>query len=264
MSRMNTKGHSARQGLAAAVTVVTVAVAVVVMGFAAAVPVEAQNTGLKVHAYTLKHQRTADAVALIRPLLSPQGTVEEHPVGNTLVLRDTREAIARLMPILEAFDHPPEDLRFEIQVVRAGPRRSRISPPLPPDQLPQSTQQLSPELVGRLRGLLRYDDYQVLSSAALSSKEGEEVTYSLGKSYSVTFTPGATIDSQRVKLEGFRILKHSKNPTNKGRQLGPRELFHASLNLQVDRLFTLVLAQDSTQEEALMVAISCRREGDER
>ena len=66
-----------------------------------------------------------------------------------------------------------------------------------------------------------------------------------------------------MKLEGFRIVKQVENPTNKGRRLEPRELFHATLNLWIDRPFNLVLAQDESRQEALMVAISCRRENGE-
>jgi hypothetical protein len=58
-------------------------------------------------------------------------------------------------------------------------------------------------------------------------------------------------------LQGFRILKQNPNP-NKGRRLEPEELFQGTLNLWMDRPFTLVLTQDKARHEALMVAISCR------
>ena len=215
-----------------------------------------------VYAYALKHQPAHEALALIRPLLSADGTVEVQPGDNTLVLRDRKPALARILPVLMSFDHPPQDLRFDIRIVRAGPRRQVISPPLeaaPDSQLPE-------DLVARLRELLRYDDYQVLAKAAMSSREGEEVTYSLGRDYSVSFRPGTVMAGpagQRLKLEEFRIRKQVENPTNKGRRLEPRELFHATLNLWIDRPFSLVLAQDPSRQEALVVAISCRRENDE-
>lgn len=220
----------------------------------------ARATDHETYAYTLKHQPTHEAVALVRPLLSPVGTVEEQPRGNTLVIRDSRATIERIVPVLEAFDHPPQDLRFEIKIVRAGPKGPEVSPPLP-----DASDELPAELVARLRELLRYDDYQVLAKAELSSKEGEEITYSLGQSYSVRFRPGTVLagaSGQRLKLEGFRVIKQVANPSNKGRRLEPRELFHATLNLWIDRPFNLVLTQDESSQEALLVAISCRRERD--
>lgn len=216
---------------------------------------------LQVHAHTLSFRSASEALPLVRPFLSPAGTVEEQPGGNTLVIRDTQMVIGRIVPVLERFDQPPEDLRFEIQIVRAGPRRGGISPP----QAAESVE-LSGEIVDRLRQLLRYEDYQVLAETAVTSAEGQRVTYSLGQSYSVSFRlgsilKGAKAGGERLRLEDFRILKHVRNPSNKGRQLEPQELFRATLNLWVDRPFNLVLTQDATRQEALMVAISCHREG---
>ncbi len=216
----------------------------------------AGDSRLQVYAYTLKHQPAHEALALIRPLLSVRGTVEVQPADNTLVIRESRPAITRLARLLTEFDHPPEELRFDIRIVRAGPQRNVVSPPEPEAR----GTELPEKLAGRLRELLRYDDYRILAEAGVTSLEGEEVTYSLGQTYSVSFRSGTVMAGQRVKLEGFRITKQVASPSNKGRQLKPRELFHATLNLWIDRPFHLVLAQDPSRQEALLVAISCRRE----
>ena len=249
-------------------------------GPGAVAPAAAQppESGMRVYAHTLKHQQTGEALALIRPLLSPRGTVEEQPGTRTLVIRDSRFVVARIVPLLVDFDHPPEKLRFDIKIVRAGnPPRQGVSPPLPegkagagtpaaasagagPPAAAPAEDELSPRQVARLRDLLRYDEYRVLAQAGLTSEEGEEVTYALGDTYSVSFRSGTVLAGKRLKLEGFRITKQIKNPTNKGRQLKPREVFHATLNLWLDRPYNLVLALDESRKEALMVAISCRRE----
>ncbi|MEM7351321.1 MAG: secretin N-terminal domain-containing protein [Acidobacteriota bacterium] len=217
----------------------------------------APGSRLQVYAYTLKHQQAHEVLPQIRPLLSARGTVEVQPGGNTLVVRETQPIIDRIARLLDEFDHPPEELRFDIQIVRAGPKRSGISPP---QVVEESVAELPEPLAAQLREYLRYDDYRVLAEAGVQTREGEEVTYALGKTYSVSFKSGTLMSGQRVKLEGFRIVKQVKNPSNKGRQLAPRELFHATLNLWLDRPFNLVLTQDEKRKEALMVAISCRRE----
>jgi hypothetical protein len=256
-------------GPAPAATAATVLVVTALLAALPAPPAAAQGSSSdwKVHAYTLEHQPSAEALALIRPLLSPVGTLEEQPRSNTVVIRDRRQFVERIIATLEKFDHPPEELRFDIRIVRAGPKRQVISPPSEPAAEDAETlaaeSGLPEELVTRLRELLRYDDYRVLASAAMSSREGEEVAYSLGGSYKVSFRSGTLLAGpagQRVRLEGFRILERVDNPANKGRQLEPKELFHATLNLWIDRPFNLVLAQDESRQEALMVAITCRRE----
>ncbi len=216
-----------------------------------------RDARLQVYATTLKHQPAHEALALIRPLLSARGTVEVQPGDNTLVVREAPAEIARLARLLADFDHPPEELRFDIRIVRAGPKRNVVSPPAP--ETPPAPE-LPEALASRLRELLRYDDYRILAEADVPSREGQEVTYDLGQTYRVSFRSGTVMAGQRVKLEGFRIVKQVANPSNKGRQLKPRELFHATLNLWIGRPFNLVLAQDASRQEALLVAISCRRE----
>ncbi|MEM7587147.1 MAG: secretin N-terminal domain-containing protein [Acidobacteriota bacterium] len=236
-------------------------VVVVLLSLSAVTAAEAQpkrgSGPIKAFAYTLKHQPADQALALVRPLLTARGTVEVQPGSNTLVIRENPLVIQRVRQLLAQFDRPPQDLRFDIQIVRAGPKRQGISPPQPESEEVES--ELSEALAARLREVLRYDDYRVLAEAGVTSREGEEVTYSLGQSYSVSFRPGTVMAGQRVKLEGFRILKQLQNPA-KGRRLEPEELFHATLNLWLDRPFNVVIAQDESRQEALMVAISCRRE----
>src|SRR3954470_14470968 len=42
-------------------------------------------------AYSFKYQRASEVMTLIYPLLSPRGTIELQPGGNTVVIRDTSE-----------------------------------------------------------------------------------------------------------------------------------------------------------------------------
>ena len=209
---------------------------------------------LRVYAYTLQHQSARDALVQVRPILSPRGSVEEQPGSNTVVVRDVRVVITRVAAALVAFDRPLENLRLDIRVVRAGPHQEPSRAGL------QADAEMPPEMLGRLKGFLRYEDYQVMAQAAVTSREGEQVTYSLGEHYDVSFRLGSVMAEQRLKLSDFRIVKKPQRGTNKGRRLEPRELIRATLNLWIDKPFALVLARDDERQEALMVAISCRRE----
>lgn len=224
---------------------------------------DSKRKNLRVHAHTFEYQKAEDILPHIRPLLSLFGTVEEQQGGNTLVIRDIPTNVARIIPVLEAFDRPPEDLRFEIQIISAGPKDR-------PEDQTQERVELPEEMVAKFRRYLRFDDYRVLAQAGLTSKEGEEVTYALGDGYSVRFRLGTMVDTnanggkKRLRLQDFQVFKHVRNPANKGRQLEPRELYRATFNVWIDRPLNLVLPQDESRQEALMVVISCRQEGDKR
>lgn len=213
--------------------------------------------GLKVHAYTLQHRQVDQAVALVRPLLSAQGTVEEQRGSNTLVIRDTPPVLQRVKDALQGFDRPPQNLRLEIQLVKAGPKSGNTKSP--PTGHPTAPNMLPADLEKRLKNIFRYEDYQVIAEAAVSSKEGEDVSHSLLERYDVSFKLGAVMAGQRLKFEDFQIVK--KTPaTNKGRRIPPKSLFQGTLNLWRHKHFAVLVAQDDSQQEALMVAISWYRD----
>jgi len=196
-------------------------------------------------AYTLRHQRASDAVALVYPLLSRKGTVELQPGGNTLVIRDVQAALNRIVPVLRSFDHAPRPMRLEVLIVRAS--RNVVSPQVRHSDLPE-------QLTKRLRDLLAYDNFEMQAQAQLGGVEGQPVIYDLAQDYKVSFHFGTLMDDQRVKLTSFRISRRGegKPETN---------LLQTNLTLWCDQTISLGLAKSEASREALMVVLTLR-EGD--
>lgn len=195
-----------------------------------------------VRAYTFKYQRASEAVMMVYPMLSPRGTVELQPSGNTLVIRDTVEAIRRLMPVLKAYDHPARDLRLEVYVVRAS--RAAVSPQVQHSDLPE-------ELTKRLRGMLAFDNFEKQAQAQLAGSEGQRVMYELGSEYRVSFRFGTLSDDRRVKLSNFRITRRAEGRPE-------ADLLHANLTLSADHTTSLGLAPSESSPEALMLVLTLR------
>lgn len=209
------------------------------------------STRLEVYAHTLRYRDATLAAGVIRHRLSPRGTVEVQPSANTIVVRDIPSILKRVKTEIAKFDQPPSSVRLEMRVVKAGPR-SVVSPPVP------ESSELPAAILAKLQSLLRYETYRVLAEASVSSLEGESVDYSLGPDYSVSFTLGSVLAERRLHMEDFRIVERLSS--DKGRGLDPKQLFHADLNLWMDRPFTLVLTRDDARQEALLVAITGRIE----
>jgi hypothetical protein len=202
---------------------------------------------LAVHAYTLRYQPASEALVLVRPLLSPVGRVDLQPGGNTIVIRDTFAALARIVPVLQSFDHPARRLRLQIQMVQAGP--TRVSPPVPATGLSEA-------LVRRMREMLRYDSYELLAQAALQALEGDEVTYQIGEDYRVSFRLGTLLADKRVKLHGFRVAR--AGPA--GQSEAERQLIHTNLNLWLGQTMILGLTPDEASQAALLIVLTCTPE----
>lgn len=226
--------------------------AVLLLCLALAAPAAAQKAGssgadehLQAYAYTLRNKPAAEALVLIRPLLSQRGTVELQPGGNTLVVRDSLAALGRIVPTLRAYDRPAERLRLQVMIVRA------LSEPVdgPPGR------SLPSWLEDRLQALLRWDYYQILAEAGLDTREGEDLVHEVGGLYGLSFRVGTLHQDDRIKLHDFRIWRAS--PVSPAGSEHP--LLEATLNLWLEKPKVLGLANSESSDHALMVVLTCER-----
>jgi hypothetical protein len=207
---------------------------------------------LMVQAYAFKHQVAAEALPMVQPLLTSRGTVELQPGSNTLVIRDTRAAISRIVPVLRNFDHPARPVQLEMLIVKAS--RSPVSPPYQRSDLPD-------ELTQRLRGILPYDIFELQARSRLGAMEGQAVAYSVGAEYDVTFRLGTMTGDGRIRLSNFRLSRR-KAATEKG-PAAVVGLLHTNLNLWLDQTLNLMVSRNESSPEALMIVLTPRR-GDPR
>lgn len=206
---------------------------------------------LVLQAYTFKHRSANEALSLVYPLLSQRGAVELQPASNTLVIRDSRAAVSRILPVLLSFDHPARPLRLEILVVKAS--RTPVSPPIRHSDLPEA-------LTQRLEKLFNYDIFELAAKAHLTAQEGQAVSYNLGQDYAVSFRFGSMTPEGRVKLSNFRLTRlrgGAGDPAVKS------SLLHSNLNLWLGKTMSLAVAPDEASREAVMVVLTPRR-GDAR
>lgn len=216
------------------------------LAFTAALSAQSQAPGPRdvvMSVYTFKYQRANEALPLVSPMLSPKGTVELQPAGNTLVIRDVQKAVDRIAAVLRAFDHPVRALRLDVVVVRAS-RAPAVSPQYQHSDLPE-------ELTRQLRGLLAYDIFEVQARAHLAGAEGQWVVYEVGPEYKVSFRFGTLQPDQQVKLWNFKITRRAEGRREK-------EMLQSTVTLGFDYPFSLGLAKSEASREAMMVVLTLR------
>jgi hypothetical protein len=225
----------------------SVASLLLLLALVAALPASPQASPspeeISVWAYTFKYQRSEEAVSLVYPLLSPQGTVEFQRAGNTLVVHDTQAAIKRIMPVLRSFDHPARPLRLDVVVVRAS-RAPAVSPQVQRSDLPDW-------LTKRLHDLLKYDIFEVQAQAQLAGLEGQRVEYELGPEYRVGFRFGTLLQDQRLKLANFRIARRVEGRPESN-------LLQSTLTIGLDQTISFGLARSESSREALMLVLTLK------
>lgn len=206
---------------------------------------EAGQAAQKVHVFTFEHQSPEDALGEIRPLFSDRGSVELHPSGDTVILRDGAAELERILRRLRDFDHPPRPLRLEFHLLRA--QRVPFSPQ------PES-QGVSPGFVDRLRQMLRYDTYESIAKLSFRSREGDEVAHGLGDDLGMRFRVGTVLEGDRVALKGFRIHRRSGSASG-------QPVVHANLVLVLRQTLAMILTREQGASTALVIAITCHPAG---
>ena len=204
---------------------------------------------LRVRLVTLENQPAEEAVKLVLPLLSSQGSVEVQPGGNTVVIRDTLASLTRILPILADFDHPRRRVDVSVWLFRA-----HHSPFSPSGAVTPAIPELS-AVVETLRRHLRYADYELLGEDHARAREGETATLDLERGFRVRFRVGTVLGTQRLRLGGFEV---SRSP-----EAGEAtSLLRSNLNLWLDRPAVVALTRPpgdgGGDEKALLVVIRTR------
>jgi hypothetical protein len=213
------------------------------------------------YVFTLRHQNAADALALVRELLSDRGRVELQSGNNTLVIVDAVSRISTIAHLLNEFDHPARTVRMEILILHAS---KGIGAPSSPFAV-----EAAPSLERKLARLLPYDDYRVLARTEIDVQEGRRVSYDLGSDYLVQFEVGTVVQGKRLKLRDFKVLKKLGNTRlgvapEVGEGTATRKLYNSHVNLWLDRTLAIGFARNEESESGMVVAITCSETSEPR
>lgn len=193
---------------------------------------------LTVQTFQFKHKQADKAAAVIKALMSADGSMSIQPSANSLVVTDSPENIKRIAAALAQFDTQPLSLMLSVRLVgatRGG--ETRVDP-----QLKDIQSKLA---------LLRYNVLESLGSADAGGREGEPGQIEL-EGYRADFKFGEydpATDS--VRVSDFRLLRHE------GDTLAP--LMKTTLNLKVGQTVILSAAKEPQSQRALMIVVTAKR-----
>lgn len=201
------------------------------------------SDALATETFALAHQPVEDAATLVLPLLGPEGNLRVVRGTNSLEVRDVASRLSEVRARLAAFDHPPQALRVEVDLFRAGAAgdRSGLRPP--------------PALEQRLRQLFRFADYRMVASGDVLTREGEEVRFQAAGRYEVAFRSTAVMPDGRLMLDQFSLWR-------RGGAAGDRPLLRSRLQLVVGRPLVIGLTRAEDDQQALFLALTCRQPAD--
>ncbi|MGZ7030522.1 MAG: secretin N-terminal domain-containing protein [Thermoanaerobaculia bacterium] len=196
---------------------------------------------LSVRTFQFKFKQADQAAAIIKPLVSAEGSMSIQPSSNALVVTDRPENLKAIIAALQQYDAPARNVHLSVRLVGAS-RVPNAAAHEPVPELKDIANELS---------MLRFNAYERLGDAELQGKEGEPGLVDLSGGYRAEFKFGEYDPaSDTIKLNDFRLLKLQND------QLVP--LYKASLNLKLGR--TVIVGATKPQgQRALMIVVVAKR-----
>lgn len=194
---------------------------------------------LSVQTFQFKHKQADKAAAVIKPLMSADGTMSIQPGTNSLVVSDSPENIKRIAAALAQFDTQPLSMMLSVRLVSA----TRGAEPRVAPQLTDIASKLA---------LLRYNILESLGSADAGGREGEPGRIELEGGYRADFKFGEYDPaSDTVKVSDFRLSRLE------GDTLAP--LMKTTLNLKIGQTVIFTATKQPQSQRALMIVVTAKR-----
>src|SRR5579864_202795 len=195
---------------------------------------------LSVRTFTFHYKDADKAAAMIKSLMSDEGTMSIQPATNALVVTDRAENLRTIARALVAFDTPPQAFRITVRLVGA----SRAATP---GKVPDDLKDIAPKL-----GIFRFNSFESLGSADVAGREGDPGIVTLPTGYRADFKFGDYDPaSESIKISDFRMSKLQDD------QLTP--LLKTTLNLRVGETYIFGATKNPQSERALMIVLVARK-----
>lgn len=196
---------------------------------------------LSVRSFTFKAKEADKAAAVIKGLLSVDGSMSIQPSSNSLVVTDHPENLKVITKALADFDAQPagQPIRISIRLVSAGRVESNA-------RVPKELEDVAAKMA-----MFRFNNFENAGEANVDGKEGDAEVVDL-PGYRADFKIGEyDASSDSVKVSDFHLSRLQKD------QLA--SLLKTTLNLRIGQMYIVGVSKTAQSQRALMIVITARR-----
>ena len=220
-----------------------IVVALVAFSLGAPVVFGADEAAVKV--FVLKYRQVEEAALLIRPHLSPAGTVTLTPRLRAITVTDREENLRTIRKVIADFDTPPRGFTFALKLVRA---RADV----PAGSIAQEIGGLG----ARLKQLFQFNDYSLIDSTVLRGVEGGPVATRLGDegdAYMLNFwIEPAGSGGDQLLLSPFSLSRLRRNAQGR---ITPVALYRASMPVTLNQTLVVGASKEEGSKNALILIL---------
>ena len=201
-------------------------------------PADAEKS-LAVRTFQLKHKEADKTAAMIKELMSAEGSVAIQPGTNSVVVTDRAENLKNVAAAILKYDVAPQLMELTVRIISAG----RGDTPRVAEELKD---------VGATLSTLRYNVFDSVGVAKVQGREGEQGFAEIGGGYRAEFRFGEYDPaSDTVRVADFKLSRLQKEELT--------QVLKTSLNLKVGQVFIMGASRDPQSARALMVVFTPKR-----
>jgi hypothetical protein len=197
---------------------------------------------LTVRTFTFKYKDADKATAVIKSLLSSEGTIAIQPGTKSVVVTDRADNLKNVAKAIADFDVAPQSFHLSVRLVSATRAADDAA------KVPSELKDVAPKLA-----YMRYNLLESEGSADIEGKEGDPGILDMPSGYRAEFK-FADYDaaSDSVKVNELRLSRLQKD------QLA-QLLKPMSLNLRLGQTYVVVAMRSAQSQRALIVVLVAHR-----
>ena len=194
---------------------------------------------LSVHTFTFKYKDANKAAAMIKSLMSAEGSESIQPSTNALVVTDRPENLKAITKALADFDVAPQAFHLVARLISASREANGA-------RVPDETKDIAPKLA-----MLGFNSLEDLGSADVTGSEGNPGIITLSTGYRADFKFGDYDPaSDSIQIADFHLSKQQSDQLT--------SLLKTTLNLRLGETYILG-ARNPKSPHALMIVLVARR-----
>jgi|SRR5205809_1158349 len=194
---------------------------------------------LSVHTFSFKYKDANKAAAMIKSLMSAEGSVSIQPSTNALVVTDRPENLKTITKALGDFDLPPQTFHLVARIISAGREANGA-------RVPDETRDIAPKLQ-----MLGFNSLEDLGSADVTGAEGGPGIITLQTGFRADFKFGDYDPaSDSIQITDFHLSKQQSDQLT--------SLLKTTLNLRLGQTYILG-ARNPKSPRALMIVLIARK-----
>jgi len=182
------------------------ALALAVVLTAGAATAAASAAVMTAQVFQLRHISVADAVRVIQPLLSEEGSFMVQPAVSRLTVQDRPEIVARVAELIEVIDRAPNKFHIRVDLYLASNEKMPEAKQAPVDE--------------GVRKMFQYSSFRSVGHARIVGLVGDAAGAELGSGYRILFiakTADPDLQEPAVRTAGGPGATPASLPANDGR-----------------------------------------------